>query len=193
MTWHRFSRAPIENENFFLPGTIIRLPEPQNWNWTHNQNLRSLLYNIHAKTRKKVRDPPTLKLIIKLSRYRTCTCSRPMALAVDCVDAQIKFVAVDEDRIVTGDNLGNVEVRRLWGNVEVRFCSFYFFFIFFCVLAWKSSSRWIWARRFLHLALYKVAVSSWSVSNRARSTCWRRLDHNRLQAIKFKLNYKKEV
>ena len=35
-------------------------------------------------------------------------------LAVDCVDAQIKFVAVDDDRVVTGDNLGNVEVRRLF-------------------------------------------------------------------------------
>ena len=47
-----------------------------------------------------------------------------MALAVDCVDAQIKFVAVDEDRIVTGDNLGNVEVRRLFRCVFVRFIFF---------------------------------------------------------------------
>ena len=30
VTWHRFSRAPIEIENFFLPGTIIRLPGTQN-------------------------------------------------------------------------------------------------------------------------------------------------------------------
>ena len=51
-------------------------------------------------------------------------------LAVDCVDAQIKFVAVDEDRIVTGDNLGNVEVRRLFRCVFVRFIFFYIFLCF---------------------------------------------------------------
>ena len=46
-----------------------------------------------------------------------------MALTVDCVDAQIKFVAVDEDRIVTGDNLGNVEVRRFSMNMGTSISS----------------------------------------------------------------------
>ena len=62
-TWHRFSRAPIEIEIIFFPGTIIRLPEPQNWNGTYILNLRSLLYNIHAKTRFRVCDTPTLKRV----------------------------------------------------------------------------------------------------------------------------------
>jgi len=35
-------------------------------------------------------------------------------LAVDCVDAFIKCVAIEGDRIATADNYGNVEVRRLF-------------------------------------------------------------------------------
>jgi WD40 repeat protein len=41
-------------------------------------------------------------------------------LAVDCVDAYIKCVAIEGNRIATADNYGNVEVRRLF-SLEVLY------------------------------------------------------------------------
>jgi hypothetical protein len=35
------------------------------------------------------------------------------ALSVDCIDSKLENIAVEGNRVVTTDNLGNIEIRNL--------------------------------------------------------------------------------